>query len=204
MEHLLATWGYVALVVATFISAMGLPIGSEVAIGYAGALASGQLTVTHHHLVLALVIILATVGEVAGSAVGYGIGRFGGRPLVDKAGRYVLLTHADLDRAETWFARRGESVVFFGRFIPLLRSFISVAAGLGEMGMVKFFAFTTVACAMWCAALASIGYALGGSWHHVIKDFSDIGYVAAALFVLGVVALFLHRLGKVRAERARA
>jgi membrane protein DedA with SNARE-associated domain len=202
MEHLLATWGYLALFVATFVSAMGLPVGSEIAIGYGGALASGQLTGHHDHLVLWLVIVIAALGEIAGSLVGYGIGRFGGRPLVDRVGKFVLLTHADLDRAEAWFARRGEPVVFFGRFIPLLRSFISVAAGLGEMGAAKFVLFTAVACAMWCAALASLGDALGSSWHHIIRDFSDVGYVIAALLVLGIAVVFVHRIQRVRAERA--
>ncbi|HWD24504.1 MAG TPA: DedA family protein [Acidimicrobiales bacterium] len=202
MEHLLVTWGYLALFVATFISAMGIPVGSEIAIGYGGALASGHLTTgAHDHLSLGLVIVVAALGEIVGSSVGYLIGRFGGRPLVDKVGKYILLTHEDLDRAEAWFARRGEPVVFFGRFIPLLRSFISVAAGLGEMGAAKFLAFTTLACAMWCAALASIGYSLGSSWHHVLKDFSYAGYVVAVLIVLGVATLFAHRIKKVRSER---
>jgi membrane protein DedA with SNARE-associated domain len=202
MEHLLATWGYLALFVATFISAMAIPIGAEIAIGYAGALASGQLTGHHDHLSLGLVIVVAALGEIAGSTVGYSIGRFGGRPLVDRVGKYILLTHEDLDRAEAWFTRRGEPVVFFGRFIPLLRSFISIAAGLGEMGIAKFLAFTTVACAMWCAALASIGDSLGSSWHHVIKDFSYVGYVVAVFIVITVVALFAHRIRKIRSERA--
>jgi membrane protein DedA with SNARE-associated domain len=148
------------------------------------------------------VILVAAIGEITGSTLGYAIGRFGGRPLVDRVGKFVLLTHEDLDRAEAWFARRGEPVVFFGRFIPVLRSFISIAAGLGEMGAVKFLAFTAVACTMWCAALASIGDALGASWHHVIKDFSGAGYVVAVLIVLAIGAVFFHRLKKVRAERA--
>jgi membrane protein DedA with SNARE-associated domain len=204
MEHLLATWGYLALFAATFISAMALPIGAEIAIGYAGALASGQLTGNHDHLKIGLVILVAVVGEVTGSTLGYSIGRYGGRALVDKVGRFILLTHEDLDRAEAWFARRGEPVVFFGRFVPLLRSFISLAAGLGEMKLAKFLLFTVPACLLWCAALAGIGDALGSTWHHVIKVFSDVGYVVAAVIVITIVGLFLHRYRKVRAERASA
>jgi membrane protein DedA with SNARE-associated domain len=203
MEHFLATWGYLALFSATFVSSMAIPVGSELAIGYAGALASGQLTGSGQpHLQLAAVIVVAALGDVVGSSAGYAIGRFGGRPLVERVGRYILLTHADLDRAEAWFDRRGEPFVFFGRFIPLLRSFVSLAAGLGEMAVAKFAIFTVVACTMWCAALASIGYSLGGSWHQVIKDFSYAGYVAAALFVIAVALALVHRVGAVRAERA--
>jgi membrane protein DedA with SNARE-associated domain len=201
MEHFLATWGYLALFAATFISSMCIPIGAEVAIGYAGALASGQLT-SGDHLNLALVIVVATLGEVVGSCAGYAIGRFGGRPLVDRAGRYILLTHKDLDRAEAWFSRRGEPFVLFGRFIPLLRSFVSLAAGLGEMAWAKFSVFTVIGCAVWCAALSSVGYSLGSSWHHVLEDFSDAGYVVAVLIVLAISAAIVHRIRAVRAEKA--
>lgn len=202
VEHLLTSWGYVALFVITFISAMGPPVGSELATGYAGALASGQLLTAHRHLDLALVIVVAVVGELFGSTAGYAIGRFGGRPLVDRLGRYILLTHRDLDRAESWFARRGEPFVFFGRLIPLLRSFVSLAAGLGEMTIGKFWAFTVAGSAVFTAALASLGYSLGASWHQVLKDFNDAGYVAAALAVFVIVFALVHRYGQVRAERA--
>src|SRR3984957_13052269 len=96
MTHLLLTWGYVALFLATLLAAMGIPTGSELVIGYAGALASGHVGGSHHHLNIVVVIVLATAGELIGSFVGYGIGRLGGRPLVERVGRYVLITKADL------------------------------------------------------------------------------------------------------------
>ena len=119
----------------------------------------------------------------------------------DKVGKYVLLTHRDLDRAEAWFARRGEPVVLFGRFIPLLRSFVSFAAGLGEMAIAKFLVFTVIGCAVWCTALVSVGYSLGSTYNHVLKAFSYAGYVAAVLVVIAVVVLFFHRFRQVREER---
>ncbi|MGO8872252.1 MAG: DedA family protein [Acidimicrobiales bacterium] len=201
MEHFLETWGYLAVFVLSFISSMGLPVGSEVAIIYGGVLASGQIPDEPHHLNLVVVIVVATLAELLGSLAGYLIGYFGGRPLVDRVGKYVLLTHRDLDRAEAWFARRGEPVVFFGRFIPLLRSFVSFAAGLGEMAIAKFVVFTVLACAIWCTALSCLGYSLGSSYSRVLKGFSYAGYVAAALFVLAVIGLFAHRIRVVRGER---
>ena len=201
MEHFLESWGYVAVFVLSFISSMGLPVGAEVAIIYGGVLASGQIPNEPHHLNLVAVIVVAIAAEVLGSLAGYLIGYFGGRALVDRLGKYVLLTHKDLDRAEAWFARRGEPFVLFGRFIPLLRSFVSFAAGLGEMAIAKFLLFTVVGCAIWCAALTSVGYELGSSYRHVLKAFSDAGYVLGALFVIAVVVLFVHRLRVVRAER---
>jgi membrane protein DedA with SNARE-associated domain len=202
MEHFLETWGYLAVFVLSFISSMGLPVGAEVAIIFGGVLASGKLQNEPHHLNLVVVIVVAVLAEVLGSFAGYLIGYFGGRPLVDKVGKYVLLTHKDLDRAEAWFDRRGEPVVLFGRFIPLLRSFVSFAAGLGEMAMAKFALFTVVGCAIWCAALTIIGYELASSYKHLLSGFSDAGYVLAALVVVAVVVLFLHRLREVRAQRA--
>src|SRR5271170_5065261 len=177
MEHFLETWGYLAIFVLSFISTMALPVGAEVAIIYGGVLASGQIAHEPHHLSLALVIVVALAGELAGSLAGYLIGSLGGRPLVDRFGKYVLLTHRDLDRAEAWFARRGDPFVLFGRFIPLLRSFVSFAAGLGEMAVAKFALYTAVAVAIWCTALASVGYALGASYQHVLSGFDDAGYV---------------------------
>ncbi len=201
MEHFLETWGYLAVFVLSFISSMGLPVGAEVAIIYGGVLASGQIPNEPHHLNLVVVIVLATLAEVLGSIAGYLIGYFGGRTLVDRFGKYVLLTHKDLDRAEAWFARRGEPVVLFGRFIPLLRSFVSFAAGLGEMAFAKFTLFTVIGCAIWCTALTLVGYSLGSSYSHVLKAFSYAGYVLGALFVIAVVVLFVHRLRVVREER---
>jgi len=197
----LENWGYLAVFVLSFISSMGLPVGAEVAIIFGGVLASGHVPHEPHHLDLALVIVVAVLAEVLGSLTGYLIGYYGGRTLVDRVGKYVLLTHRDLDRADAWFAKRGEPVVLFGRFIPLLRSFVSFAAGLGEMAVGKFLLFTVIGCAVWCTALTSLGYSLGATYNHVLKGFSDAGYVAAALFVVAVVILFVHRFRVIRSEQ---
>ena len=147
LTNFLYHYSYFAIFLLSFISSMGIPVGSELAIIGGGALASGhvhkllsngQQSPEFFHLSLALVIVVAVVGEVLGSLVGYLIGAKGGRVAVDKWGRYLLLTHKDLDRAEAWFERHGEPLVLFGRFIPLLRSFVSFAAGLAEMALAKF------------------------------------------------------------------
>jgi membrane protein DedA with SNARE-associated domain len=210
MTNFLYHYSYFAIFILCFISAMGLPVGSEVAIIGGGALASGEVhkllpdgstSPEVFHLSLIAVILLAIAGEVLGSLTGYLIGYFGGRPLVDRFGKYVLLTHKDLDRAEAWFARHGDPLVLFGRFIPLLRSFVSFAAGLGEMAITKFVLFTVIGCSIWCTALALLGKSLGSSYEHVQKSFSDVGYLLAVLAVLAVALLFWHRLRTLRAER---
>ncbi len=201
MEHFLEHWGYLAVFVLSFISAMALPVGAEVAIIYGGVLASGQVPGEHHPLNVVAVILVAAAAEVLGSIAGYAIGNYGGRPLVDKVGKYILLTHKDLDRAESWFARRGDPIVLLGRFVPLLRSFVSLAAGLAEMALGKFILFTVIGCTIWCAALTGLGYSLGSSYHHVLKDFSDAGYVIAAIVIVVVIAGFIHRIRAVRQQR---
>ena len=206
MEHFLYSHTYIAIFGLSLISSLGIPVGAELAIIGGGALASGQILMSgpgHHyfHLSIVAVILLATVGEVIGSLAGYLIGMYGGRPLVDKVGKYVLLTHKDLDRAEQWFARRGEPLVLFGRFVPLLRSFVSLAAGLGEMALAKFLAFTVLGCAIWCTILTIVGDNLGHTYNQVVHNFSDAGYIIAALAVLAVAFVLYHRIRTVRAER---
>ena len=169
---------------------------------FGGALASGQvLRSSHDHFSLGLVIVVAVAGELVGGLLGYGLGRFGGRPLLDKAGRYLLLTHRDLDRVEGFLARRGDPFVLVGRLIPLLRSFVSVVAGLADMTLWRFLVFSVIGDAIFSSALSSLGYALGGSWHTAVGDFSDAGYVALALAVLAVAVGIFHRVRVLREER---
>jgi len=210
LTNFLYHYSYFAIFLLSFISSMGIPAGSEVAIIGGGALASGQvhkLLADGHpsgeffHLSLVLVILVAVAGEVAGSLVGYLIGLKGGRAAVDKWGRYLLLTHKDLDRAEAWFDRHGEPLVLFGRFIPLLRSFVSFAAGLAEMAFAKFVVFTVIGCAIWCTGLTLLGYSLGGTYDHVQKSFSYASYVVAVLVVAAVAFLIWHRYSTMRKER---
>jgi membrane protein DedA with SNARE-associated domain len=203
VEHFLKSAGYGAVFVLSFISSMGLPVGAELAIIGGGAYAHGVQGESRPFLNLAVVIILATLGEVLGSGAGYAIGRYGGRALVDRVGKYVLLTHKDLDRAEAWFERRGEPFVLFGRFIPLLRSFVSFAAGLGEMAVGKFAVLTIIGCAIWCTALSVIGYNLATTYTSIVNGFSYAGYVLAALAVLAVGVVFWHRYRSYKAEQVK-
>jgi membrane protein DedA with SNARE-associated domain len=206
VEHFITSWGYLAIFLLTVAEAACIPVPSEITLGLGGALASGynpfRGTIEAHPLNLAFVILVGVCGEMVGSFVAYGVGRTGGRALVDRFGKYVLLSHKDLDRAEAWFDGKGESVVLFARFIPLVRSFISLVAGLAEMSITKFVVFTVIGCTLWCAALASIGYSLGSSWHHVLKAFSYAGYIVGALVVLAIAGAIYHRVRTMRGERA--
>jgi membrane protein DedA with SNARE-associated domain len=202
VTHLLLTWGYVALFLAVLLAAMGIPTGSELVIAFAGALASGKVGGSGHHLNIVVVIALASVAELLGSFLGYGIGRIGGRPLVGRLGRYVLLAPRDLDRAERLFARHGQPVVFFGRFVPLVRSFVGIAAGIAEMPVLAFALFTGLAAVLWCTAFAVIGEHLGAQWDH-LKGLSTVGYVVAVLLVALVTVAFVKRFRAMRRAHDR-
>lgn len=192
MESFLSNWGYLALVLFTIAEAACIPIPSEVTLGFAGYLASGAAT-SGHHLNLALVIILGTLGELVGAFIAYTVGRTGGRALIERVGKLVLLTKSDLDRAERWFDRRGETAVLIGRVLPIVRTFISLPAGVAEMNPVRFGLFTVIGSAVWCTALAVTGYELGGQWHEITKGFNYAGYVLAVVIVLVIAVFILHR-----------
>jgi membrane protein DedA with SNARE-associated domain len=198
VEHFLSSWGYLALVLLTVAEAACIPFPSEVTVGFAGYLASiGRLD-------LAVVIVLATVGEVVGALIGYTIGRVGGRPLVERYGRYVLISHSDLDRAERWFDTKGEWSVLVGRFIPLVRAFIALPAGIAEMQLPRFIVLTLIGSLVWISTLAVIGYELGGDWHKMTHAFGIAGYIFAFVAVVGIALFIARRVRHVRAEREDA
>ena len=193
VQHFLETWGYLAVFVLTALESACLPIPSEVTLGLGGALASGAVIGgAQGHLNLGLVIVVGIAGSVCGSLLAYVVGRTGGRTLVDRYGKYVLLSHSDLDTAEAWFSRRGEWMVLYGRVLPFIRTFISLPAGMARMNVAKFTIFTAVGVSLWVTLLTVIGYALGDSWNKMIKLFGFAGYVIAAVFVV-LVAVFMVR-----------
>jgi membrane protein DedA with SNARE-associated domain len=204
VQSFILHWGYVAIFFLTVAEAACIPVPSEITLGLGGAAASGAAVLlgSHHHLQLAYVILIGIAGEMIGSYIAYTVGRVGGRAIVDRYGKFLLLSHKDLDRAESWFARRGEPTVLLARVVPVARAFVSFPAGVAEMDPVRFGLYTVVGVAVWVSALASAGYALGHSWHAMVKGFGDAGYVAAALIVVGLVAAFVHRVRVLRHERA--
>ncbi|HTX01194.1 MAG TPA: DedA family protein [Acidimicrobiales bacterium] len=200
MQSFLSHSGYLALVVLAFVEACCIPIPSEVTFGFAGAIAGG-LAGSDHHFSLALVIVLGTVAELAGSLVAFTVGRVGGRPLVEKLGRYLLITRADLDRAERFFNRRGEIAVPIGRAAPILRAFVSLVAGIAEMSVGRFLVFSLIGTAVYASAVAGAGYALAGQWHKLIHGLSIAGYLIVAVVVIAIAVFVLHRLSVMRRER---
>jgi membrane protein DedA with SNARE-associated domain len=194
MESFLSQYGYAAIFLLAFLEACCVPIPSEVTFGFAGVLA-GQ-----GHLNIAAVIVVGTVAELAGSLVSYGVGRVGGRPFVRRTGRYLLITHADIDRAERFFTGRGLWAVPVGRCLPVVRSFVSVVAGFAEVPPLLFTILSLIGTAVWVTAISLVGYGVGSAWNSVNHDISLAGYGIAAIAVIAIAAFVVHRLRELRKE----
>ncbi len=194
MESFLVQAGYGALILFAFLQGCCIPIPSEITFGYAGVLAY------QGHLNLALVIILGTLAELAGSLVSYGAGRVAERPVIEKLGRYVLITKSDLDRAERFLAGRGWWAVPLGRVLPLVRAFTSLVAGFAGVPALRFGILSLIGTVIYVATVASVGYAVGSAWHRVTHDLSQAGYVIGAVVVVAVVIFVIVRLRALRRE----
>lgn len=197
LDHFISTYGYAAIFLLSVLQSCCIPTSSELTLGFAGLLASqGKLN-------LAAVIFVGTAGEVVGAYIAWFIGRYGGRAAVDRYGKYLLLTHHDLDRAEAWYDRHGNAGVFFGRLLPVIRNFVAVPAGVAEVPLVRFGLMTAAGSLVWITAMASIGYGLGGSYHKIAKGFSYAGYVLGAAVVVAIIFIIWHRYRSYKAAVAR-
>ena len=164
--------------------------------GFGGVLASqGKLN-------LEGVVAAGVAGEVVGAYIAYFIGRYGGRSFVDRYGRYVLLSHRDLDRAEAWYQRHGRWGVFGSRLVPVIRNFVAVPAGVAEVPLVRFGILTFLGSLIWDGGWALIGYQLGSRWKSIVHGFNDAGYLLFGLAVLAVVVFFVHRYRSYKAAGA--
>ena len=202
MEHFITNFilrhGYEAVFVLMVMESALIPIPSEVTMLFGGALANttfvASLAGTGQHLNFLVVGLLGTAGNLVGSWIAYAIGRIGGRPLAERWGRYVLLRPHEIDRADAWFADHGEAAVFFSRLLPVVRTFISLPAGVAEMRLPQFTLYTVAGCLPWTFALAGAGYALGASWDTVNRYFKPATIVIAALLVVAIAWWVVRRL----------
>ncbi|MCL5047503.1 MAG: DedA family protein [Firmicutes bacterium] len=202
MESFIVSHGYLALVVLAFIEACCIPIPSEVTFGFAGALAGGLLHKPGDpHLNIVAVILLGTVAEVLGSFVSYAVGKAGGRPFVYKFGKYVLISKSDIDRTDQFFAKHGDIAVPIGRAMPLIRTFVSLAAGIAEMSFWRFTLFTALGTLVYSAVLAGLGYAVGSAWHSVANGFQYAAYVLLVVVVVAVAIFVYHRLQVLKKDK---
>jgi len=179
-----------------------LPAASEVVMVYGGALASGAFagqdvtlfgtTIDEGFGAYLAIALAGTIGYTVGAVLGWAIGLYGGKPFLERRGRWLHLDQKRLDRAERWFDRWGDWGVFLGRLTPVVRSFVSVPAGVFEARLGRYALLTLLGSAIWCFAFAGAGYAAGESWEDFHHAFRYVEYLVAAAIV-GVAAFLLWR-----------
>jgi membrane protein DedA with SNARE-associated domain len=185
------------------------PAASELVMLYAGAVAAGAFPAAHgvslfgsqlgfgggSFVALALA---GTLGYLVGALIGWAIGRYGGRPLLERHGRWFHLSPRSLERAEAWFARWGNLGVFIGRITPVVRSFVSITAGIFEMPLVPYTLLSLAGSAVWAFVFAGAGYGLGTSYHSFDHGFRYVEYAIVAAIVLGLAYWVYRRMAAAR------
>jgi membrane protein DedA with SNARE-associated domain len=193
--HIIGSIGYVGVFLLMVAESMFLPVPSEAVMPFAGFAIAG------HALSWAGVIGFATLGSIVGSLIGYAIGKFGGRPFVDRFGKYVLLDAADLAAADRFFTRRGGITIFVARFIPVVRHLISIPAGIGAMPLLPFCAFTVIGAGIWNTFLAWCGFVLQKNWAEILR-YSHIIDIVVVVILGGLLVLYVAHHLRRRGKRA--
>lgn len=202
-----ANHGFSAVFILMAIDAI-FPLVSELVMLYAGAIAVGAFSTHGVHVfgqhmgfgagALIVLSIAGTLGYLAGSLVGWAIGYYGGRPLLERHGRWFHLPPEQLDRAERWFERWGQLGVALGRITPIVRSFVSIPAGVFELPLLPYTLLTLVGSAIWAFGLAGAGYGLGASYEHFDHAFHYAEYAVLAGLVLLAAYLVYRRKAKAK------
>lgn len=181
ISSLVATMGYAGITLLMAIESACIPLPSELIMPFAGYLVySGAMKL----------LWAATAGAIGcnlGSLVAYEIGYYGGRPLVERYGRWILMGRRELDWADQFFTRRGDIAVFIGRLLPVIRTFIALPAGIARMPRGKFHLYTFLGSWPWCLALAYFGMKLGENWRSLGKYFHRFDAIIGVLLVTGIV-----------------
>ena len=195
----ISTLGYSGIVLLMAIESACIPLPSEIIMPFAGYLVStGQMNIW-------AVGFAGAVGCVLGSLVAYWVGMYGGRPFIEKYGRYVLVSRHDLDIADRWFARRGEMIIFTSRMLPAIRTFIAFPAGVARMNLKRFIVYTFAGSLPWCLGLAYVGQKLGEKWN---KDDTLKTWFHRFDFLIGIVGVIVvawwiwRHVGHLRKEKA--
>lgn len=189
-EQVITAFGYPGLLALMLAENLFPPIPSEVVLPLAG------FFVSRGELLYAWALIVATAGSLLGALLLYALGRWGGRPLVLRYGHLLRVNEAELDRADDWFDRYGEWVVFFGRMAPGIRSVVSIPAGISEMPLGRFSLLTALGSAVWNALLIGTGWLLGENWQRVsglVGSVSNVFLVALAVAAVGLAAWWWRR-----------
>lgn len=189
MQQFIATYGIVAVFVLMTAESACLPVPSELVMLFGGALSAGAVAGAHPNLVL--VIAAGVAGNLAGSYLAWAVGRYGGQAALRRWGRYVWLRDDDIARAESWFDRHGATSVCVSRMLPVVRTFISLPAGMAAMSPLRFGVYTTAGCIPFTAALGIAGYAVGDHWRAIADAFHGPTYIIGGVVAAALVVAFI-------------
>jgi membrane protein DedA with SNARE-associated domain len=192
--HFVRDAGLPAVFVLMVAESACIPIPSEATMLFAGfAVADPGASNAHHHLTLLGIVVVGVLGNLVGSWIAYGVGRGGRLELVERHGRWLHLKPSHIAWADRWFARYGAPAIFLSRMLPIIRTFISLPAGVARMPFGRFTALTLAGCVPWVLGLALAGEAVGHNWTSARKGFEYADYAIVALVVIGVVYAVLRR-----------
>ncbi|GMA62232.1 alkaline phosphatase [Alicyclobacillus fastidiosus] len=187
LSVLISHYGNTAIFLLMMIESMCVPIPSEVIMPFGGFMADQGL------LNLWSVVVIGTAGNVVGGIIAYAVGRYGGRPLIQRYGKYILLSVHHLDRADHWFERYGEITVFFGRMVPAVRTFVSLPAGVAKMSVWRFILFSVLGSLPWNLAMTYAGFQLHAHWSAIEEKLKPLTYIGALILVVAVLVFWFRR-----------
>jgi membrane protein DedA with SNARE-associated domain len=199
LEQLYGAVGYLGVMVAMLIESAMIPLPSELILPFAGFLVSDPSQIeplTGQPWNFWLVVVFGTVGNTLGSLIAYAIGAYGGRPFLERYGRYLLIREHEIEVADHFFARWGAQTVFLGRLLPIVRTFISFPAGVARMPLGKFIFYSTLGAIPWSILLTWCGVQLGANWEQIREILRPFDLAIAIAVVVGVLVLLWLRLGR--------
>lgn len=190
------SWGYLGIFVLMALESACIPIPSEITMPVGGLLAAeGKLSFTW-------VVLIGAFANLVGSWLAYALGRGSGRTLLLKYGKYILIRPHDIERADVWFAKYGDSAVFFSRLLPVIRTFISLPAGVARMPLVRFSVLSFLGSVPWSLALAGAGFLLGENWDRILPYTEPVTYAIAGITLLVVLVWLFRRARSKKAQRS--
>lgn len=188
--------GYLGIFILITLESTLVPIPSELVMPAAGfGAANGDFS-------LPLVLVINSLAALLGSGIGYWIGRAGGKPLLLRYGKFLLIRKHDIEKTETYFQKHGKATIFIGRLLPVVRHFISIPAGIARMPLGAFFLQTFLGATLWGGFLIVLGYELGANWESVAKQIKHFDLAIGGIIILGLLALVIRFVVRRRREAA--
>ena len=195
----ISNYGYLGILFLMALESATLPVPSEIVMPFAGFLVYSE-----GNMSLIGVILVGSIGCSIGSIAAYAVGHYAGRPLILRYGKYILLRERHLVSAEKWFAKYGDKATFIARLLPVIRTVISLPAGIAKMNFKKFVLYSFVGSVPWTAWLAIVGYWLGSEWEEISGWFRGLDIVVVVVGIALIVLWYMRRSGKLGRKQPEA